>query len=183
MVASTRKPPRPSIDNPRLGVKMKSSTSNKRAKNDSNILGTVGRLSRRKPQLGQVVSSTVRSNKAPDNGLSVSWIDSLRDFKFTGPGGNKTAATRKSPRLNYLTTKISPNRFKPKQTPMVVTSNIQTLHPVMNHINSTPATMSKNFQTPSSIKEISNNNIKTSGLGVRTREASENSLTLDQVQD
>ena len=113
-VKSSRKPPRPSIDNPRLVTRMKSSAAPKRPTLRpaviSEELGELGVRTRRRAKLNDEVVSASNVGKAASTlktsqpqSLSVSWMDSLRSFKVRGPGeasSSRSVSSRKSPRNN-----------------------------------------------------------------------------------
>ena len=73
---SARKPPRPSIDNPRLVVRMKSSVVKKLKVGSLEI--QEGRTTRKRTKLGEAGLSSIKSAKSSESFLSTSWIDSLR---------------------------------------------------------------------------------------------------------
>ena len=103
---SARKPPRPSIDNPKLVIRMKPSVKKPSFKHTL-LSEEMVKTSRRQPNLTLAAASAsnavkVTWKKSESQSLSVSWIDSLRSFKVRGSGdpGSKTISSRKSPRNN-----------------------------------------------------------------------------------
>ena len=93
-VKSTRKPPRPSIDNPRLVVRMKSSTVKKLKVGGVEI--PEGRTTRKRSKPGEAGLGSMKVAKSSEASLSVSWIDSLRSSSKCILGGKKLLPTKPS---------------------------------------------------------------------------------------
>ena len=79
---SVRKPPRPSIDNPKLVIRMKPSVKKSSLKHTliSEEIVKPSRRQTNRPQAAASVSNAekVTSEKSKSQSLSVSWIESLR---------------------------------------------------------------------------------------------------------
>ena len=113
-IKSSRKPSRPSIDNPRLVTRMKSSAVPKRPTLRPALiaeeLGESGVRTRRRAKLYEDAVSASNVGKAASSAktsesqsLSISWMDSLRSFKVRGPreaSTSRSVSSRKSPRNN-----------------------------------------------------------------------------------
>ena len=103
-VKSSRKPPRPSIDNPRLVTRMKSSATSKRPTLTHDVISEkLGVRTRRRAKLNEdvVTASKVAAavNTSQSQSLSVSWMDSLRNFKVRAPreaSSGRSVSSRRS---------------------------------------------------------------------------------------
>ena len=124
-VKSSRKPPRSSIDNPRLVTRMKSSATSKRPTLTHDVISEkLGVRTRRRAKLNEdvVTASKVAAavNTSQSQSLSVSWMDSLRSFKVRAPreaSSGRSASVRRSPRTNTSMSLLRSNNSFSKKTP------------------------------------------------------------------